>query len=382
MTPHKAAWRFVVAMGVVSLFADMTYEGARSVIGAYFYQLGAGALLVGLIGGGAECLGYAVRWFSGRGADRSQRHWLFMSAGYALNLIVVPCLALTGSVGSAAALVAAERLGKGVRTPPRNALLARAGEHVGHGSAFGLHEFLDQLGALTGPLIVAALVFAAGYRAGFAILAVPAVAALAALVLARRNEVEPAASTPHHGPLPRVFWRWVVFVMLATAGFAHFALVAFGLAAAGFTPALVPVLFAAAMASEGLTALLVGRLSDRYGFMLLSGFPLCGLAGTGLLFLGSGAAHWVGAVIWGAGLGIQGAVVRAQIARSVAEGRRGEAFGILDTAMGLAWLGGSATLGGLYTLRPAFLVGASTCLEIAALAWLLFNVRRTIRATP
>ena len=132
MTSRRDAWRFIAAMGVVSLFADMTYEGARSIIGAYFYQLGAGAVLVGIIGGGAECLGYAVRWFAGRGADTGNRHWLFLYGGYALNLLVVPCLALTGSIGSAAALATAERLGKGVRNPPRDALLARAGERLGH----------------------------------------------------------------------------------------------------------------------------------------------------------------------------------------------------------------------------------------------------------
>lgn len=373
---RKAAWRFVVAMGVVSLFADMTYEGARSIIGAYLYQLGAGAVLAGLIGGGAECLGYAVRWLSGRGADSTNRHWLFLYGGYALNLIAVPCLALTGSIGSAAALITAERLGKGVRSPPRDALLARAGEHLGHGSAFGLHEFLDQLGALSGPLIVAALVMAAGYKAGFAILAVPAVAALLTLVAAQRLQIRPRVRAQHLERLPRTFWLWIVFVMLATAGFAHFTLVAFDLAAMGFGPAFIPVLFAVAMASEGLTALVLGRLSDRRGFLLLAGFPLCGLIGTAFLFLGSAWVPWAGAVIWGAGLGIQGAVVRAQVARSVSEGRRGAAFGLLDTMTGVAWLGGSVLLGGLYTISPEALTALSTLLELAALAWLVFYVRR------
>lgn len=375
MTSRREAWRFIAAMGLVSLFADMTYEGARSIIGAYFYHLGAGAMLVGLIGGGAECLGYAVRWFSGRGADTGNRHWLFLYGGYALNLLVVPCLALTGSIGSTAALVTAERLGKGVRSPPRDALLARAGERLGHGSAFGLHQFLDQLGALSGPLIVAGLLASAGYKAGFAILAIPAVAALATLIAAQRIQIKPLPRSHRWERLPRIFWLWVVFSMLATAGFAHFTLVAFDLAAIGFGPALIPVLFAVAMASEGLTALLLGRWSDRAGVWLLAGFPLCALFGTALLFLGPHWVPWIGAIVWGAGLGIQGAVIRARIARSVGEGRRGEAFGLLDALTGVAWLVGSVALGALYTVSAEALAAVSTLLEAAALAWLLLLVR-------
>ncbi|MDN5864420.1 MAG: MFS transporter [Gammaproteobacteria bacterium] len=368
---RRKAWRFIVALGVVSLFADMTYEGARGIIGAYFYELGASALVVGVIGGGAEFLGYAVRWIAGRGADASGRHWLFMYAGYALNVIAVPCLALTGTVGAAAALVAGERIGKGVRTPPRDALLARAGERVGHGATFGAHEFFDQVGALAGPLVVAALVALAGYRAGFAILAIPAVATLVALAFARRFEVKPKTTTPAPGKFPRAFWLWVVFAMLATAGFAHFALIAFDLAKIGFAPALIPVLFAVAMAAEGLAGFVFGRMSDRTGSALLAGFPVCGLVGTVLLFLAPGWTRWVGAVVWGVGLGLQAAVVRAEIARTVPEGRRGEAFGILDAAMGAAWFAGSIVLGALYELSPTALVIAAVAIESAAIAWLI-----------
>lgn len=369
---RRGAWRFVVAIGVVSLFADMTYEGARSIVGPWLATFGASAFLVGVIGGGGEFLGYAVRWFAGRGADRSGRHWIFIYIGYALNLIVVPCLALTASLGAAAGLVVSERFGKGIRTPPRDALLARAGESVGHGAGFGLHEFLDQLGALVGPLVVAGLVFLAGYRAGFAVLAVPAVAALAALVVAQRFQVRPqVARTSVPAPLPRAFWQWLAFAALATAGFAHFTLIAFHLATRGhMTPALIPVLFAVAMASEGLAGLLLGRLSDRMGAWLLAVFPLSGLAGAILLFLLPAAGRWLGAVVWGAGLGVQAVLLRAQVARTVGEGRRGEAFGLLDTAMGASWFAGSMILGALYGLAPAALVIGAIVLEAAALVWL------------
>ncbi|MGH8428151.1 MAG: MFS transporter [Gammaproteobacteria bacterium] len=376
---RRSAWRFIVAIGVVSLFADMTYEGARSIVGPYLGSLGASALLVGVIGGGAEFLGYAVRWFSGRGADASGRHWLLMYAGYALNLISVPFLALTGTLGAAAGLVVGERLGKGIRTPPRDALLARAGTEVGQGAAFGLHEFLDQSGALLGPLIVAGLVLLGGYRAGFAVLAVPAVLALVALVFARRFQKFPTAvPVPiERGRLPRRFWLWLIFAALATAGLAHFVLIAFHLAQVGHFPlALIPVIFAVGMASEGLASLVLGRLSDRLGPGLLVLFPLGAAAGTALLFLLPGVWRWIGVVCWGIALGVQTTLLRTQVAGVVAVHRHAEAFGLLDTVMGASWFVGSVVLGALYEITPAALVAGAVVLEILALLWLVTQLWR------
>lgn len=376
---QRRAWRFVVALGVVSLFADMTYEGARSIVGPYLGNLGAGALLVGVIGGGAEFLGYAVRWFAGRGADASGRHWTLMYSGYLLNLLSVPFLALTPTLAPAAGLVVGERLGKGVRTPARDALLARAGSVVGHGMSFGLHEFLDQLGALAGPLLVAGLVAVGGYRAGFAVLAVPAAAALLCLGAARRFQSAAPSESPAFGKrLPAAFWGWLAFGVLATAGYGHFVLVSFHLATQHVLSApVIPILFALAMGVEGLAALLAGHLSDRFGALPLVAFPICGGAGSGLLFLGGHVLLWVGAAVWGAGLGVQSALLRAQVARVVPEGRRAEAFGLLDTGIGAGWLGGSTLLGAAYALAPHVLVAAISALETAALLWLAVLLRGT-----
>lgn len=378
------AWRFVVVLGIVSLFADMTYEGARSIVGPYLGALGANAVLVGAIGGGAEFLGYAVRWVAGRGADVSGRHWLLMYAGYFLNMLCVPFLALTAALGPAAALVIGERVGKGVRTPPRDALIARAGAIVGHGASFGLHEFLDQLGALAGPLVVAGLVVVGGYRAGFAILAVPAVAALACLAAARRFQAVPRPEPrTAGGKMPRAFWGWVAFAVLVTGGYCHFVLISFHLAAQHelATP-LIPVLFAVAMGAEGLAALGVGRLADRDGAVVLAAVPLCGAGGSALLFLGHARLAWAGAVLWGFGLGVQSSALRAQLAQVVPVGRQGEAFGILDTGIGAGWLAGSALLGGLYEITPRLLVFGGAGLEVAALLWLATMLRAGTGNTP
>jgi len=172
------ALRFVIGIGIVSLFGDFTYEGGRSIVGPYLAMLGGAPVIVGLVAGLGEFLGYAVRLLSGRFVDRTHRNWQIMGIGYTLNLLSVPALALVPMLWPASALVFGERIGKGLRNPPRDALLSRAGRELGNGFAFGLHEFLDQTGAVIGPLTVAAAVAYSGYRLGFAILIVPALLAL------------------------------------------------------------------------------------------------------------------------------------------------------------------------------------------------------------
>ena len=164
-------------VGVMSFFADFTYEGSRSVIGPYLGLLGAGALAISVVTGAGELLGYGIRLLSGPGADRSGRYWPIAIAGYVLQMSVVPLLALAGSWEVAAALILLERVGKAIRNPPRDAMLAHAAGEIGYGWAFGVHEALDQFGATFGPLFVAILLLVGhhDYKMAFAVLAVPAV---------------------------------------------------------------------------------------------------------------------------------------------------------------------------------------------------------------
>src|SRR3989339_1784934 len=182
-----AAWKFIILVGVVSLFSDMTYEGARSISGPFLGELQASALVVGVVAGLGEFLGFALLLASGYLADRLGRYWLITFAGYALNLLAVPLLALAGSGEIAAALLLLERIGKAVRTPSRDAMLSHAAGAVGRGWGFGFHEAMDQLGATTGPLIVAAvLYYRGGDRGGFAVLLLPAVLGLGGIAMAAR----------------------------------------------------------------------------------------------------------------------------------------------------------------------------------------------------
>jgi MFS family permease len=153
--PMSPAVKFVVTVGVMSFFADFTYEGSRSITGPCLGILGASAFAISLVSGAGEFIGYNIRLFSGRGADRRGRYWPITIGGYILQMSVVPLLALAGSWQAAAALIIAERIGKGIRNPPRDAMLPHAAKEIGYGRAFGVHEALDQFGALFGPLLVA-----------------------------------------------------------------------------------------------------------------------------------------------------------------------------------------------------------------------------------
>ena len=172
---RQRALRFVISFGVVSLFADMTYEGMRSIAGPYLALIGASGTAVGLIGGVGELLGYVLRLASGTVADRSHLYWPITLVGYAVQMAVVPALALTGGWQAAAVLIIFERIGKATRNPPRDVMLSQAGELIGQGWAFGVHEALDQSGAIIGPLLAAFILSRhEGYHTAFAWLLVPA----------------------------------------------------------------------------------------------------------------------------------------------------------------------------------------------------------------
>lgn len=370
---RRLALRFIIGIGLVSLFADFTYEGGRSISGPFLGVLGASPLAVGLIAGVGEFLGYALRLASGNLVDRTQRHWLLMYLGYAVNLLAVPALALAGSVAPAAALVFAERLGKGLRTPARDALLARASAQLGRGFAFGLHEALDQAGAVLGPLAVAAGVAYGGYRLGFGVLLLPALLALLFLLRARGLEPPPPHTAPQAGlSFSRLYWRYLAFVAVGVAGFAHFVLLAYHLEVRALVaPATIPLLFALAMGVDAATALVVGRLYDRLGLRVLYALPLLTLPAAPLAFLPH--SPWLialGVALWGAAMGLQESLMRAAVADLTLAARRGQAYGLFDFTYGAAWMVGSVVMGGLYGLAPGYLVAFALLLQLSALALL------------
>ena len=226
---NRSALQFVVIIGIVNFFADFTYEGARGIVGPFLGSLGASAAIVGFVAGFGELLGYGLRSFSGYLADKSHRHWAFAFVGYAINMLAVPALALTGGWPSAAGLVVAERVGRGIRKPTVEAMLSYAGKSIGAGWVFGLNEALDQAGATIGPLLMALILYLnRGFRTGFAVLLIPALCCLAILVVARLLHPRPheleegAAHALVTKNLTRAYWIYLAAGALIAAGVCRF----------------------------------------------------------------------------------------------------------------------------------------------------------------
>lgn len=379
----SSALKFVVLLGVVSLFADMTYEGARSAVGPFLGLLGASAFAVSVVSGGGELAGYALRLWSGRLADRTRRYWAITFAGYALNLGAVPLLAFAGRWEVAAALIVVERAGKALRTPARDAMLSYATARTGRGWGFGVHEALDQVGATLGPLVFAAAIAQQGsYRLGFLVLAVPAVAALAALSAAWRlypdpRDLEVAPARPAESVrFPAAYWVYLAGSALVAAGFADYALLAyhFGRSAA-VGDAWIPALYALAMAVDALAALVFGRWFDRFGAGALVAATVlsAGFAPFGFAARGEFAA--LGAALWGVGMGAQESIMRAAIADLAPPAKRATAYGVFNLAYGAAWFAGSVFMGWMYARSIEALVGFSVIAQLSAVPCFVLAAR-------
>jgi hypothetical protein len=386
VSKQERAWaiRFILCLGVVSLFADMTYEGAYSILGPFLKDLGATATQVGIIAGLGEMIAASLRLFSGRFADRTRAYWGIAIFGYALNLLVVPMLALAGNWQMAALLVVAERTGKALRGPARDVLLSEATGKVGHGFGFGVHAAMDQTGAVIGPLMMAwAVARANHFGPAFARLAFPACGALVALLVARGVYWGKDAPPPKPAPqqaLPRVFWMYVAAAGVLACGFVDFPLLAYHFQKTALAkPAVIPLLYAGAMGVNGLAALVLGKLYDRHGISVLSWGILVSLLALPLGFLGGpmGAIASVGC--WAVGLGAQDASLRAGIAQVVSMNKRGGAFGAFNGVYGVMWFLGSATMGLLYDHSVTALVIFGVLLQLAA-AGMFFWLRRPLAA--
>ncbi|MGN6374668.1 MAG: MFS transporter [Sphingomonas sp.] len=366
------------------MFADMVYEGARAITGPYLATFGASAVVVGLVTGIGEAAALVLRLPSGKLADRTGRLWPLSIAGYAMTVIAVPLLALAQAFWQAAGLIVAERFGKAVRTPARDSMLAAASVRFGRGTTFAIHEAMDQSGALIGPLIVAAMIAAGGYRAGFAVLVIPGVLALAVLGWLRVSVPHPlayesecvttaaVAEAPGREPLPARFWLYLAFTCLAMLGFSTFAVPAYHMHVAHvLADDMIPVTYAAAMAAAGIAALVSGRLYDRIGLWSLSAALVLAVAAAMLIFSTDSAMVWAGAIVWGATAGIHESTMRAAVADIVPRSRRGESYGIFAAGYGLAWLTGSTLIGLLYPMSIAALVAFVALTQVAAVILLI-----------
>lgn len=392
MPSRVSALRFVVWFGVVSAAGDFVYESARSIIGPFLGHLGASAAVVGVVTGIGEATALVFRLFTGRLADRTGRPWPQTIAGYALTMLCVPLIAVSGGLSSAALLYNGERFGKAVRTPARDMMLAHASAAVGRGKAFGLHEALDSAGGLLGPLAIAlVLALGGGYRLSFALLAIPGVVALVVLARLRLavptpEDYDPAASVAESKRLrldthlPPRFWLYSAFSAATMLGFSTWAVLAFHLTHDHVVSAsIVPVLYAAAMGTAGIAALAFGRVYDTVGMRGLVVVPFAAAAVPWLSFSHSIGAVVGGAVVWGAAVGVHESTMRAAVTDLVPHARRGAGFGTYTAIYGLAWLAGAAVIGALYSQGRGVIGLVVGCVQVVALGLFLPLLRSSAR---
>lgn len=369
-----SAWKFIILVGVVSLFSDMTYEGARSITGPFLGSLNASATVVGIVAGLGEFIGYALRLVSGYLTDRLGKYWGITFVGYALNLFVVPVLALAGSWEFAALLMLLERMGKAIRTPARDAMLSHATTEVGRGWGFGFHEAMDQIGAMIGPLIVALVLYLnGGYRAGFAFLLIPAILAVLVITIAARLYPHPQhleVSVPELKTkgLSHPYWLYVVAVGLIGAGYADFPLIAYHFGKATVAPPnWIPIFYAVAMGVDAVAALILGRLFDRLGMPVIMAVSILSAFFAPLVFLGDFNLALLGMVLWGIGMGAQESIIKAALAEMVPQDRRATGYGIFNTGFGLFWFLGSAVMGILYDVSIWSLILFSIIVQLCSI---------------
>ncbi|BBB90677.1 major Facilitator Superfamily protein [Methylomusa anaerophila] len=374
----KLAVQFILLFGVVSALGDITYEGARSIYGPYLGFLGASAAVIGLITGIGEFLGYFLRLVSGYFVDRTGQYWLITILGYGM-LIAVPLLAIAGNWQVAVIFIMLERIGKAIRSPAKDALLSYATKRIGTGLGFGIHEALDQTGAVIGPLLFAAgLAINGNYTTGFHIMWIPAILTVAVVVATRLKVPNPAmleedvvhkpAEQPADKKLSKAFWLYAVFTFLSVLGFANFQLISYHWQVKEVVAAAaIPTLYAVAMAVDAVGALIIGKTYDKKGMISLIAIPVLTVAIPFLGFSDSYVLVVAAAVLWGVVMSIHETIMRAAIADMTPIGNRGFAYGIFNMLYGTAWFVGSAAMGLLYDMSVHYIFSFVAVIEIIAI---------------
>jgi len=397
---RKAAYAFLVLLGIISLFSDLTYEGARSIIGPYLLLLGASAATIGFVSGLGEFIGYALRLVTGFISDRTGRYWLMTIIGYAINLIAIPALALAPGFGwvYACGLLLAERFGKAIRHPAKNTLASFAAQEVGPGKGFAIQEALDQIGAFLGPFMLFIVLTLKGkedklsaYALGFLILGIPAVITLALLLVARKkyprpHEFESDAERPKSAKgFHSAYWFYLAGIAFLALGFADFPLMAFHFVKTKLlADNVVPVLYAAAMGIDAASALFFGRMYDRKGMGAIIIASSISAFFAPLVFLGKTPVFAVaGVLLWGIGMGAQESILKAAVTTIAPKEKRATAFGFFNTGFGAFWFIGSWVMGILYGVSLPALVVFSLVAQLASLPF-FFRTKRllTPKAVP
>ena len=380
------ATKFVVLIGLISLFSDMTYEAARSINGSFLQILGTKGATVGIVAGLGELLGYGLRFISGYIADKTKKYWTILIAGYLLNLFSVPLLALAGFWQLAVILMITERIGKAIRTPARDALLSFGTQKMGRGWGYGLHEAMDQIGATLGPLLVSAVLFYQhqNYQVAFGILFIPAIIAVSILLYCRHlypspEKLEIKTTSIDSQGFNRRYWIYVLAAAFIAAGYIDFPLIAYHFKTkALMSDSVIPLFYAVAMATDAMAALIFGKMFDRKGIKSLFLAILLSSFFAPMVFLGGFNWALAGMILWGIGMGAQESILKSEIAEMIPSEKRGTAFGTFNTVYGLFWFAGSTLMGYLYDFSIVSLIIFSVVSQLFAVLIISYLIHKKV----
>ncbi len=353
--------RGVVALGFVSLFMDMSSEAIHAVLPLYLMVgLGASALVVGLIEGAGEATAQIVKLFSGHLSDRMGRRKPLAVAGYGMSALTKPLFALAGGAGMVLVARLADRVGKGIRGAPRDALVADLVPEAQRGAAYGLRQTLDTLGALAGPALAMLILGLGGsVKQVFWLALLPAVVAVAVLVWGVREpeqhvpgKVRPRLNRAALVALGRPFWTITALGSVLTLARISEAFLILKAGEVGLGIALAPVVLILFNAVYATSAWPAGVLSDRIGTrgLLAAGFGLLILADLLLAFAPGLPTVLLGVALWGLHMGLTQGLLAAEVARHAPPAQRATAFGAFNLTTGIALLIGNAAAGGLWSL--------------------------------
>ena len=386
---------FIILFGIVSLFSDMTHEGASSIRGAYLSLLGASAATIGFISGLGELVGYSMRYVFGKLTDKSKQYWPMTIAGYVLDIIAVPALALVGEHGwiAACVLLVIQRMGKAIKKPAKDTIMSFAASQEGVGKSFGIQEGLDQIGAFIGPvLLYLVMLFKTEgttfeiYSTCFAVLAIPGAITLILLIVTRCKfpnpehfEPEPKEYIPFK--MKKEFILYIAGISLFAFGFIDYSIIIMHVSrtyshlASGLseTSALVstgslPLFYAGAMLVDAVAALFFGMMYDKNGVKALVWSTVISAPFAVFVFaFDSVPMLLLGVALWGVGMGAQESILKAAVTSMVPKASRATGYGVFECSFGAFWFLGSWLMGVLYDVSIPAMIAVSVIAQLAAI---------------
>ena len=382
---------FIVLMGIISMMIDMTHEGAKSIYGNFLNIVGATPKIISLISGLGEFIGYSLIFVTGIIANKSKKYWTMTIIGYMINLLAIPLLSLTWDNGwqFACMLILLERLGKAIRKPAKSTLVSFSSKNIGEGKSFAFVEFLDQIGAFIGPLILTIVLYIKGtsnllntYKTCLLILGIPAVVTLIILLIAKHKypnpeNLETAEEIQEKSKIEfnKDFVFYLIAIGLCGFSFIDFPLIEYHIETLNIIKIEnLPTLYSLAMLVDAFSALLFGVLFDKLGIKTLAISTILSMLSPLFIFNFSQKIFiYIGVILWGVGMGSQESILKSAVAKLIKKENRALGFGIFEGLFGLSWLLGSFVLGILYENSTLWMIIISIGLQFLAVPFYLLS---------